>query len=83
MFSKQNLISIILFQPGTRVVLGGNINGLNTVGEGFLSAYSPPLLDEIETIEDYSFSSVDGINELRFTKSNLLSQKVFLELYLQ
>ena len=57
-------------------MLGGTVSGLNSVGEGFIFGYSPPLLDKIETIEDTSFSSVDGVNKLEFTKYMTLNEKV-------
>ena len=57
-------------------MLGGTVSGLNSVGEGFIFGYSPPLLDKIETIEDTSFSSVDGVNKLEFTKYITLNEKV-------
>ena len=61
-------------------MLGGTVSGLNSVGEGFIFGYSPPLLDKIETIEDTSFSSVDGVNKLEFTKYITLNEKVDIEI---
>ena len=47
-----------------------------TVGEGFLFAYSPPILEKVETIENATLQSVDGVHHLRFTKTKLLDSKV-------
>ena len=47
-----------------------------TVGEGFLFAYSPPILEKLETIENATLQSVDGVHHLRFTKTKLLDSKV-------
>merc|ERR1719232_1720411 len=63
------------YMPGTRVILGGTIGKNNFVGEGFIFGYSPPSLDKIETIEDVSFQSLDGVNNMRFTKSITLNEK--------
>lgn len=67
---------MIITQPGTRVILGGNVGQNSSVGEGFIFGYSPPSLDKIETIEDASFQSTDGVNNMKFTKSVTLNEKV-------
>ena len=54
------------------------VNGKQKVGEGFLSAYSPPILDQLETIENVTFTLVDGIHILKFTKTLTLDSKVII-----
>ena len=73
-------LNIHFFQPGTRVVIGGTVDGKTYVGEGFIFGYSPPILDKNETIEDVQFSSVNGVNELKFTKSTTLDRMVVVKL---
>ena len=56
--------------------VGTAVDPDDAVSKAYLETTRPSMFDTIETIEDYSFSSIDGINELRFTKSKLLSVKV-------
>ena len=47
-----NPIQIHFFQPGTRVVIGGTVDGRTYVGEGFIFGYSPPILGMIQQLRN-------------------------------